>query len=105
MKRVAVVVPLRAGAHVTAKVLVEQGPPVDLEDTGLDRHEVFLTEHEAIFLFEGADPRRAVERMVGDAAVWRAGVAWRECLGGKPRLVEPAFVWAREAEPLHVPGL
>jgi hypothetical protein len=105
MKRVAVVVPLREGARVTARVLIEQGPPVDLEGTGLDRHEVFLTEREAIFLFEGVEPRAAVERLIGDAAVWRAAVAWRDVLGDKPRIADDVYAWDREPRPLHQPGL
>lgn len=104
MRRVLVVAPLREDAHATVRLLIQDGPPFQLEGTGLERHEVFLSEHEAIFVFEGENPRAAVERLLGEAAVWRAAVAWRECLAGKPRIAEEAFAWDRPVRPLHVPG-
>ena len=83
MSRVAVVVPIKPGMYEAAKSLVESGPPFRLEDTPLEGHCVYLTEHEAVFVFEGPDARAAVEHLVGDAEVWQAATAWRECLAGQ----------------------
>ena len=106
MSRVAVVVPLRPGAYETARELVEHGPPFRLEDTPLEGHCVYLNEHEAVFVFEGPEARAAVERLVGDAEVWQAATAWRDCLAGKPRVAETAFAWRKDGpEPLHMPGM
>ncbi len=106
MSRVAVVVPLRPGAFERAEALLEAGPPFRLEDTPLTGHCVHLTEHEAVFVFEGPDARAIVEHIVGEAEVWHAASAWRELLDGRPRVAETAFSWRREApEPLHIPGL
>ena len=106
MSRVAVVVPLRPESLVTAKLLIEEGPPFSLDDTPLDAHAVYLTDDEAVFVFEGPEAREVVEQVVGEAGVWEAATAWRACLAGKPRVAEPAFVWRRpEQAPLHVPGL
>jgi hypothetical protein len=106
MSRVAVVVPIKPGMYEAARSLVETGPPFRLEDTPLEGHCVYLTEHEAVFVFEGPDARAAVEHLVGDAEVWQAATAWRECLAGKPRVADIAFAWHKGGpDPLHVPGL
>jgi hypothetical protein len=106
VSRVAVVVPLRPDALETARRLVEAGPPVDLADTTLESHSVFLSDREAVFVFQGPDVRAVVERLIGEADVWAAATVWRGCLDGKPRIAETAYAWERrESAPLHVPGL
>jgi hypothetical protein len=106
MSRVAVVVPLRPEAVETARGLIEEGPPFDLEGTRLESHCIYLTQQEAVFVFDGPEAREVVERVVGEAGVWEAATAWRACLAGKPRVAETVFAWRRsEARPLHVPGL
>jgi hypothetical protein len=105
MSRVAVVVPLRPDAIQAARALVEQGPPFDLADTPLEAHAVYLTDYEAVFVFEGPDARVVVERLVGEAGVWTAATAWRGHLAGKPRVAETIYSWRRPGDrPLHVPG-
>ena len=93
--RVAVVLPIKPGTRDRAAALVADGPPFDPEGAGLDRHHVFVTDHEAVFVFDGADARRAVERLIRDPSVWKAAVAWRECLAGRPRLATEEFAWTR----------
>ena len=67
---------------------------------------MYLTDHEAVFVFEGPDAREAVERVLGEADVWQAATAWRAILASKPRLAETVFSWQRgSGDPLHVPGL
>jgi len=106
MSRIAVVVPLRLGARENARQLIESGPPFQLDDTPLVEHCVYLTDYEAVFVFEGPEAREAVERVLGEADVWQAATAWRAILASKPRLAETVFTWQRrESEPLHVPGL
>jgi hypothetical protein len=106
VSRVAVVVPLRPDAVETARRLIADGPPFELEGSPLEGHCIHLTDHEAVFVFEGPEAREVVERMVGEAGVWEAATAWRACLSGKPRVAETAFSWRRAAaRPLHVPGL
>jgi len=106
MSRIAVVVPLRPGAHETARQLIEDGPPFNLDDTPLVEHCIFLTDQEAVFVFEGPEAREAVERVLGEVDVWQAATAWRAILASKPRLAETVFSWRRGSpDPLHVPGL
>ncbi len=95
-EQVAVIVPLRRGAREQARALVERGPPFDLGASGLARHRVFLSEGEAVFVFEGREVRRTVERLLGDASFLGAGLAWRGVLAGRPRLAESAYAWAAE---------
>ncbi len=106
MSRVAVVVPLRPGSRESARQLIEAGPPFEIEDTPLVEHCVYLTDYEAVFVFEGPDAREAVEHVLGEADVWQAATAWRTILASKPRLAETVFTWQRgDPDPLHVPGL
>jgi hypothetical protein len=106
MSRVAVVVPLREGTRPLVELLIEQGPPFDLAETGLERHEVFLTDREVVFVFEGHDARVAIEQLLGEADVWRAATAWRDCLSGQPMLAQEVFSWERPPRgPMHVPGM
>jgi hypothetical protein len=95
---VAVLVPLKPGAFERAHALVEEGPPFALEDTGLTAHHVYLTPYEAVFVFDGPSARDAVEALVGEADVWAAATAWRDCLAAKPYVAEPAFAWRLHSE-------
>jgi hypothetical protein len=96
--RVVVVVPVKESAREQVRALVAKGPPFDLPSSGLDAHHVFLTEQEAIFVFEAAD-RSALERLVADVDVWAAAEAWRECVAAEPRLAEDAYSWTRSDVP------
>lgn len=98
MKRFVVVAPLRESMRDQARVLIEQGPPFDLTQTTLASHEVFLTAREAVFVFEGASAKDAVEQLIGEPGVWRSAAAWTECLAGRPRLAEEKFSWIRPDE-------
>ena len=95
MTTIAVVAPLKYGAQAEARALIAAGPPFDPARTPLDRHQVFVTGDEAVFLFEGANARAAVEDLVGEATVWRAALAWRRCLAGRPRIAEGLYDWRR----------
>jgi hypothetical protein len=90
--QVAVVVPLRAGCLERAQELVRQGPPFDPAALGLTRHDVFLTPGEAIFVFAGPDARAKVQQATRDSRLWRVGIAWRDCIGGRPYLTSTAEV-------------
>src|SRR5207247_7843835 len=76
MSRAVVVVPLRAGANEQAAQLLHAGPPFDPQEVGLERHHAFLTESEAVFVFE-ADSPNAAEQLIGDGRLWSAATAWQ----------------------------
>jgi hypothetical protein len=85
-RQVAVVVPLRPGRLARAKELVAAGPPFDPAALGFTRHEVFLTPTEAVFVFSGPHVRETLEQASRDPSLWRVGLTWRGCIGGRPRL-------------------
>jgi hypothetical protein len=93
--RVAVVVPIKRGTAEAARQLVEEGPPFEIEDLGLERHHVFLTEREVVFVFEGDSATTAINTLLRSPDVLRAAVRWRRILAGRPRLAEERFGWAQ----------
>jgi hypothetical protein len=98
MSRAVVVLPLREGMSEQAAKLLRAGPPFDQEAVGLERHHAFVTEQEAVFVFE-ADTDEAAERLVGGASFWSAAAAWEDLVAGPPRLAAEAYSWLRP----HVP--
>jgi hypothetical protein len=98
-RRTAVVVPLVPGAHEAARALLEQGPPFDLEQSGLERHEVFLTPDEVVFVFESRVGAEAWEPLLADPKLWERAAAWRDHIAGPPRIAESAYFWARADGP------
>ena len=105
MSRLAVVLPLRPGSREVARMLIDAGPPFELAGTPFERHAVFLSDAEVVFVFDGPDVRGAIEELVGDSDVWRAAAAWREIADGRPRVAEALFGWDRPPPlPMHVPG-
>jgi hypothetical protein len=98
MSRAVVVLPLREGASERAAQLLRGGPPFDPQEVGLDRHHVFLTDQEAVFVFE-ADDIEAAERLIGVESFWTAASAWKDLVAGPPRLAEDAYSWVRPEIP------
>jgi hypothetical protein len=93
--RVAVVVPLRRGTAELARQLIEEGPPFELEELGLERHHVFVSEREVVFFFEGEGAGAAVDALARSPSVLKSAVRWRRILAGRPRLAQERFGWTR----------
>ena len=93
--QVLVIVPLRKGSIEQARNLIEQGPPFDPESVGLTHHHVFVTEHEAIFVFDTPDVSHALTRLA-DPALWTAAEGWHSCLDGEPRIAEHIYAWPHQ---------
>jgi hypothetical protein len=89
-----VLLPLKPGTHDRARDLLRHGPPFEPSETGLERHEVFLAEDEAIFVFE-AESEEAVDRLAADESLWKAAAGWGDLVAGPPRLAERAYSWSR----------
>jgi hypothetical protein len=101
-QRVAVVVPLRQGARVEVEDLVAGGPPFDPDEAGLERHEVFLSDEEAVFVF-GLVSSSALRELVRDSSVWLAAGAWDDYVAGPARIARPSYTWeVPPAEPENV---
>jgi hypothetical protein len=97
--RSTIVVPIRPEKTDSVRELIAQGPPFDPAATTLERHEVYLTDREVIFVFEGPDVQTLARELVRSAAAWRAAAAWRDCIAGRPVTAERAYSWTRGGEP------
>ena len=97
MQRLVVVVPLKTDSRAQVREILAAGPPFDLAATDFDRHDVFLTDEEVIFSFEGKHAKDGLRLPAEDPALWRAAEAWRPYLAGRPRVASSAFSWTRQA--------
>lgn len=95
MSRLVVVAPLRPGMRARVEELLGEGPPFELEQTEFDRHRVYLTDHEAVFVFEGPGETATLDLPAESLDVLHAAAEWRECLAGRPRPAVTAFAWER----------
>jgi hypothetical protein len=96
--RVAVVARLKEGCAERAAELVANGPPFDPADVGLDRHVVYISGEEIVFVFEGREVEWIVDDLVTTPFQWplmAAFDAWRPLVDGSPRLARPAYAWSR----------
>jgi len=98
-RRLMLVLPLRPDAHEAVRRLLTAGPPFDAEQIPeLERHDVFLTREEAIFVFESADGADAIASLLSRSEVWRAAGFWQEHISGPPLLAEKLYSWSRAEE-------
>ncbi|HEY7708141.1 MAG TPA: hypothetical protein VH968_13320 [Gaiellaceae bacterium] len=88
----AIVIPIREGKHAEAEALLEAGPPFDPAAFGLTSHDVYVTDREIIFVFEGS-PDLFREHLAHDGAVFEAAEAWRPLIDGPIRLGLRAYAW------------
>jgi hypothetical protein len=97
--RLAIVLPIKPGSKDEVRALLESGPPFDpAEIPGLERHQVLLTEDEAIFVFDSSFGHEALAPLIADPGLWQAAAAWREHIAGPPRVAEDAYSWMRPQE-------
>ena len=96
MSTLVVVAPLKPGSLDRARELLDAGPPYALEDTRFDAHEVFLTQNEVVFVFEGETAAgETITFDADDPIIARTAQAWKECLQERPRVARAAFSWKR----------
>jgi hypothetical protein len=93
-RRATIVVPLKEGVVERVRELAGHGPPFDPDATPLTRHQLLVTDHEAIFFFEAASDV-ALEALLGQLDFSVLAAAWRDLVAGPPRLAELLYVWER----------
>jgi hypothetical protein len=100
--QLAIMVPLRPGCSERARDLLTLGPPLDPASLGLTGHRVYLEDDNAVFVFTGPGVRRRVQSAMRTPALWKAGIAWRNCIAGQPQVIdlrrqpitaEPLYTW------------
>jgi hypothetical protein len=104
MQQLAIIARLKSGAEPRAAELIAKGPPFDPNMGGLDRHTVYLSAGEVVFVFEGREVDWIVDDLVDDPFRWlltEALDAWRPLIEGEPMIARPAYTWARKAVPVE----
>src|SRR5215211_1150617 len=97
--RLAIVLPLKPESHEAVRALLAGGPPFDpAHMPGLERHEVFLTPQEAIFVFDSQPGEDALAPLAAEPELWPAAAAWGDHLAGPPRISENVYSWKRGRE-------
>jgi hypothetical protein len=102
-RRAILVAPLKEGAGDRVRELAGHGPPFAPADTALTRHQLLLTDQEAIFVFE-AQTEEGLKAVLNQVDIWAAAVTWQDLVDGPPRLAEVAYAWERP-EPRVVPAI
>jgi hypothetical protein len=100
-RRATVVVPIAEGSRERVRRLAADRPPFDPADVLLTRHQVLVTDREAIFVFE-TESERALEALLGRLDVSAAAAAWADVVAGPARLAEVVYAWERAVEPSAV---
>jgi hypothetical protein len=93
LRKLAVVLPLDTGKRDVAYDYLQEGPPFDLRDAGVDTHEVFLTDAEAIFVFGLPQGPATLERVLANEDFWAVVASWEHIAGGPPRVAHVAYDW------------
>jgi hypothetical protein len=96
MEQLAIVAGLKPGLEEEARKLVEQGPPFEIGESGLERHAVYLSAGEVVFVFEGDEVEWIVDAMIQDPfrpTLSDAFESWRPLVEGEPRIARPVFSW------------
>lgn len=98
MHQIAIVARLKDGVEPQAAELIKHGPPLDLASSGFERHSVFLSATEVVFVFEGREVEWTLDKLVGDPFQWmlnEALSAWKDLLEAPPRVARPLYSWER----------
>ncbi|HSK15396.1 MAG TPA: hypothetical protein VK915_04430 [Gaiellaceae bacterium] len=95
MKRLAIIAQLKPGAAERAEELVTSGPPFDPRDVGFDRHSVFVSADQVVFVFEGGKLDQLLQTVVKNARQMGAFRKWEPLIEGLPRVAKEAYSWER----------
>jgi hypothetical protein len=96
MERVAIIARLKEGSEQRAAELVGAGPPFDLTDAGIVRHNIYISAREAVFVFEGHEVEWIVDQLIDEPFHYdlhRTLDEWREIVDGQPRVARERFGW------------
>jgi hypothetical protein len=92
-RSIAIVVPLSEGLCDVVRDFIDEGPPFDPEKIGLAGHKVFVTDREAIFVFETEEGVKAFERILAEPELWDLISSWEHCISEEPRIATPVYEW------------
>lgn len=98
-RSIAIVVPLAKGRCDVVRAFLEEGPPFEPSTIGLESHKVFLTDREAVFVFETEQGAKALERILSEPDLWDVVSSWEHCLSEEPRLATAVYEWPKHPHP------
>jgi hypothetical protein len=90
---------LKSGTEQEAADLLAKGPPFDPGEKGLEKHVVYLSADEVVFVFEGPEVDVVLDELIEnpfEPVVVAALDRWRPLIDGNPRIARPAYEWRRE---------
>ncbi|MBI4898287.1 MAG: hypothetical protein HY827_07950 [Actinobacteria bacterium] len=93
MQSLIVVARLRPGVEAEVRELIAQGPPLDLQSSGLTRNTIYLSENEVVFLFEGPDAERVMHEFLNDPVASARLASWGHLIDGTPFMARREFDW------------
>jgi hypothetical protein len=85
--------PVKPGAAPEAAELIAAGPPFDPDEAGFDRHTVYLSERDVVFVFEGPGAEYGVQDLLDDPVRSAALSFWAPLLEGTPKLGHEVYHW------------
>lgn len=100
MDRFVLTARLKPDGHGRALALLAEHSALGMEEleTYLDRHAIFLTETEVIFLFEGKGAQEAVRALFNDPVRSTVIAHWLPLFDGPLHQALEAYSWGREEE-------
>lgn len=98
MQRVAVIANLKPDAEEQAAELIKEGPPFDLKGGGFERHAVYLSGDQAVFVFEGGRLDHLLQAVIRAPKASAKFRAWEPLLDGMPKVAREAYFWQRGEE-------
>jgi hypothetical protein len=98
MSRFVITARLKRGSEPMVREILRQGPPFELANSSLERHEVFLAQDELVFLFEGPQADREAMRLLDSPHVLGPASRLATHIRGRPRLPKEIFSWERPTD-------
>ena len=100
MDRFVLVARLKPDGRRQAQALLAEHSALGMEEleTYLDRHTIFLTETEVIFLFEGKGAHEAVRALFNDPVRSTPMSHWLPLFDGPLHQAPEAYVWERQGD-------
>ena len=96
VERLAVIARLKPGAEVAAAELIAAGPPFDPEQSGFQRHTIYLAADNVVFVFEGHKVEALIDKLIDDPFHWMLRQAieqWTPLLDESPQIAREKFFW------------
>jgi hypothetical protein len=89
---------LEPGSAPKVLEILDDGPPFDLEGSGLERHAVFVGDDQLVFLFEGERAEREAARLLDESSVLDSAGRLGQYIEGSPTFPREAFSWERSVD-------